>query len=312
MTEHVLITGAAGMIGRAAVRHFRSSGVTTTGLVLDDPGDVDVDRLVMGDVRDRQVLDKALEDVDAVVHLAALATPDSGMADEVFGVNTQATFTVLDAAGERGIRRATIASSINALGYRYGPHVVHPEYLPLDEALPTHAADAYSLSKHVDEATAAAMHRRHGMDVVALRFPMVGGFGEQDSLDARLPPAFDQLASEPGTGASDLWLYLEERDAARALALALTPAEPGAHVAFVAAPVTSVPYRTRDLLDAYYPDVPLRDGLAGRSAPVDLTRARTLLGFEAAHVAPMDVRDLPAGITTPASWPHRPARTGDR
>jgi NAD(P)-dependent dehydrogenase (short-subunit alcohol dehydrogenase family) len=38
--EHVLITGAAGMIGRAAAWHFRRLGVTTTGLVLADPGDL--------------------------------------------------------------------------------------------------------------------------------------------------------------------------------------------------------------------------------------------------------------------------------
>lgn len=186
--EHVLVTGAAGLIGRAATRHFRRLGVDITGLVLDDPGDLKVDRVVVGSAFDRAAVEEALDGVNAVVHLAAIPAPTLGTADEVFAGNTAATFTVLDAAGERGVQRAAIASSINALGYPYSPVAdARPEYLPVDEDLPTKAADPYSLSKVVDEATAAAMARRYGMNVVALRFPFVGGLGEVDELDSRLP-----------------------------------------------------------------------------------------------------------------------------
>jgi nucleoside-diphosphate-sugar epimerase len=289
--QRVLITGAAGAIGRATTRHFAAAGVDVTGLVLEDPGDLEADRVVVGDARDRVAVEEALGGVDAVVHLAAIPAPSLGTADQVFHGNTAATFTVLDAAGERGITRAAIASSINALGYAYSPSIdVHPDYLPLDEDLPTQAADPYALSKFIDEATAAAMVRRHGMSIVALRFPLVGGGAD---IGGRLPYWAEKLTAHPAGGARDLWLHLDSRDAARAIELALSPAEPGAHVVFVAAPVTIVPYHTEDLLELFHPDVPRRRAFPGRTAPVDLSRAEKLLGFSANHVHHTELRELP-------------------
>ncbi|RIQ21467.1 NAD-dependent epimerase/dehydratase family protein [Jiangella rhizosphaerae] len=299
---HVLVTGAAGLIGRAATLRFRSAGVAVTGLVLDDPGDLEVDRVVVGNAADRAAVDEALDGVDAVVHLAAIPAPMLGTPDEVFAGNTAATFTVLDAAGERGVRRAAIASSINALGLGWSPRPrVAPAYLPLDEDLPTEAADPYSLSKYVDEVTAGAMVRRHDMTVVSLRFPFVGGLGEADELDDRLPAHAARVSGDPGLGARDLWLYLETRDAARALDLALRAEVTGSQVVFAAAGRTMAPYRTEDLLDAYYPAVPRRRASPGRTAPVDLSRAERLLGFTAEHLLPDsdEIRDLPTEMRTP-------------
>ncbi|NED94112.1 NAD(P)-dependent oxidoreductase [Phytoactinopolyspora alkaliphila] len=293
--QHALITGAAGLIGRATASHLRDLGFTTTGLVLEDPGDVPVDRVVVGDATDRSAVITALDGVDAVIHLAAIPSPSRGTADEVFAVNTQATFTVLDAAGEAGITHAAIASSINALGYRFGPVPGRPDQLPLHEGLPSQAADPYSLSKLVDEATAAAMARRHGMTVVALRFPMVGS---QEGSSGQLRGFLDHLAANPADGATDFWLYLDDRDAARALALALSPNSPHthhgtAHVAFVAASLTSVPYPTEQLIDRYHPGVPRTRVFPGRAAPVDLSVARELLGFTAEHVVDLPELELP-------------------
>jgi nucleoside-diphosphate-sugar epimerase len=292
--KRILVTGAAGMIGRAVTRHFADLQIPVTALVLDDPGDLPADRVVVGDAEDRDVVTDALDGVDAVVHLAAIPLPTLDTADQVFRTTTAATFTVLDAAGERGVRQTVIASSINAVGLRFGPRPVHPDYLPFDERLPTQAADAYSLSKYVDEATAAAMARRHGLTVVALRFPMVAGLGAVARLDDRLPGFLEWIATDPQRGASDLWLYLEVRDAARAVEAGLGLATPGAHVVTVAAPLTSVPYRTEDLLDAYHPGVPRRARFPGREVPADLSRARELLGFTAEHIVDMPVMDLPA------------------
>ncbi|WP_198664259.1 NAD-dependent epimerase/dehydratase family protein [Jiangella endophytica] len=290
----VLITGAAGLIGRTACRHFAEAGHAVTALVLDDPGDLAADRVVVGDATDRGAVVEALAGAGAVVHLAAIPAPELGSPDAVFAGNTAATFAVLDAAGERGVRNAVIASSINALGYRYGPQQpAHPEYLPLDERTPSRAADPYSLSKVVDELTAQAMHRRHGMDVVALRFPMVAGFGDAAVADGRLPGYLEKIAADPGHAAPDLWLYLETRDAARAAELALRPTRPGAHTVFVAAPENSTPYPTEQLLAAFHPDVPRRRAFTGRTAPVDLTAARELIGFTATRLAGLPARDLP-------------------
>ncbi|HEY1175377.1 MAG TPA: NAD(P)-dependent oxidoreductase, partial [Phytomonospora sp.] len=145
--ERVLVTGAAGLIGRAATWYLARRGVAVTGLVLSDPGDLAVDRVVVGSAGDRASVEKALDGADAVIHLAALPAPSLGTPEEVFCGNTSATFTVLDAAGAAGVRHAVIAGSVNYLGYLFSPvpGQTFPS-LPVDARTPSVAADPYSLS----------------------------------------------------------------------------------------------------------------------------------------------------------------------
>ena len=84
----MLVTGAAGLVGRVVTRVFADHGAAATALVLEDPGDlaeVGADRVVIGDAADVGLVREALADVDAVVHLAALPTPRYGTAQEGFG-----------------------------------------------------------------------------------------------------------------------------------------------------------------------------------------------------------------------------------
>ncbi len=301
--RHVLVTGAAGLIGRAVLRHLRACGIRSTALTLTDPGDLDAlgaDRVVIGDATDPTAVADSLTEVDAVIHLAAIPAPSLASGPEVFGMNTRATYTVLDLAGQAGVRRISIASSINALGIRFSPNpAAAPVYLPLDSDAPTIAADSYSHSKWVDEATATALARRHGFDVVCLRLPLVGGLGHVPELDDRLLADAGRIARDPSLGAPDLWLYLETRDAAAAMADALSPRFHGAHVVHVAAPQTSAPYPTEDLLNRYWPGVGRRREFPGRTAPVDLKAATKLFGFAPQHLLPSDLRLLPDPIATP-------------
>ncbi|MGC5165872.1 NAD-dependent epimerase/dehydratase family protein [Luteimicrobium sp. DT211] len=302
--RRVLVTGAAGLIGRAVLRHLAQRDVPVTALVRTDPGDLatgrgpdadptSVDRVVVGDAADPRVVTDALDGVDAVVHLAAIPSPEGAEAQEVFATNTATTFAVLEAAGVAGVEHVVVAGSINAVGLRFSPVPATPAYLPLDVASPTRAADPYALSKVVGEATARTMHRRHGTTISVLRFPMVGGLGEVPGLDDRLTPFASGTGFDLAVTARDLWSYLETRDAARAAVLALTPAEPGVHVAFVAAPTTYAPYRTAELLARYWPGVEVRRELPGRTVPLDLEPARRLFGFEAEHVLDLPELDLP-------------------
>lgn len=89
-------------------------------------------------------------------------------------------------------------------------------------------------------------------------------------------------------GATEAWAHLDARDAARAIELSLLTEAVGAHAVFVAADTTSVPYPTEDLLDRYPPGVPRLRRFVDREVPIDLTRARTLLGFRAQY--PLEVQ----------------------
>jgi nucleoside-diphosphate-sugar epimerase len=274
--RHVLVTGAGGLLGGAVVEHLLDLGVGVTAM-LHRPADSPAGRVVVGDMTDPGFVRDAVEGADAVVHCAALRAPMMGTAEAVFCGNTAGTFTVLEQAGLAGIRRAVVSSSYSVLGLTFAPVVRHPAYLPIDEATPLQVEDAYAHSKQVDELTAELMWKRHGMTIVALRLPFLGGMS--DTIPARAA----QIARDPASSraAREFWTYLETRDAARACVLGLTEPPPGCHIVTVAAPNTLAPYPTEQLLDAYHPEVPRRRRFPGRSAPFNLDRARDLLHFTA-------------------------------
>jgi len=287
LPDQVLVTGAAGLLGRAVVDHLRGLGVGVTAM-LHRPGDIEADRVVVGSMADAAFVRDAVEGADAVVHCAALRAPMLGTAEEVFCGNVTGTFTVLEQAGRAGVRRAVVSSSYSALGLTFAPTMRHPAYLPIDEQIPLQVEDPYAHSKQVDELTSELMSKRHGMTVVALRLPFLGGIG--DTIRTRA----ERVAIDPGfgTAAREFWTYLETRDAARACLLALTEPPPGCHVVTVAAPTTLAPYPTEQLLAVYHPDVPRRRAFPGRTAPFDLTRSHDLLNFSAEILWETDERDF--------------------
>jgi nucleoside-diphosphate-sugar epimerase len=282
----VLVTGAAGLIGRAVLAALRTEGLDVTALVLQDPGDLDAAAVVVGSAADPDVVRPALRGCDAVIHLAAIPVPYGGTPIQVFGGNVSATFVVLDEAGRAGIEHAVIASSYSATGLPFARELLHPAYVPIDMDLPPQVEDCYALSKQVDELTAQMAHRAYGLNVVALRFPFVGGFGD------RLPKHAALVERELEIGARDVWSYLESRDAARAAVMGLSV--DGLHALYVAAPRTLVPYRTAELLDRFHPSAQRRAPLPGRTVPLDLAPAREVLGFTAQFELDLDERPLPS------------------
>jgi nucleoside-diphosphate-sugar epimerase len=271
--RRVLVTGAGGIIGRRVVGHLLVSGLDVTALTVGDGYRAPVPaRTVVADAADEKAVEAALEGCDAVVHLAALAHPSLGTPREVFTNNVVSTFTVLSAAATRHIKRAVIASSINAFGVPMNPHAPLPAYLPLDEHMPTDIADAYSLSKWVDEQSAMMAARTWGVDVVAFRFPLVK---EPDELRAIAA----EVAKSPEMMMRTGWAYLTVQDAACAIGAALQAPVRGAHVVGLSAIDTLLATPTEELLDSYAAEVPRLRRFSGREALIDTRRARELLGL---------------------------------
>jgi nucleoside-diphosphate-sugar epimerase len=286
MPERVLVTGATGRLGRHVVAALQALGVAVTALDLEPREDLQVDRLVLGNAGDVDVVRRALEGVDGIVHLAAIPVPFRAPSEHVFCGNTAATFTVLEQGAQAGVRRAVIASSWAITGLPFARATRQPAYLPIDEDLPLQIEDPYALSKQVDELVAQSLWWQHGLSVVALRFPFLGG------IEDALPQRAARIAADPAFAARELWMYLETRDAASACALALTAPPEGCHVVGLAAPNTLAPYPTAQLLDAYYPTVPRRTVFQRQAAPIDVGRARSLLGWAPEHLWATDERDL--------------------
>lgn len=289
----VLVTGADGRIGRATVARLRGDGWRVVALAPRfrslTPEDAD---LRIGDATSEVDVAAALEGVDAVVHLAAVPHWEHGTPYEVYTTNVVSTFNVLVQAAQRGLRRAVIASSIQATGVPGNHHDVLPAYYPIDESLPTVHDEWYSLSKYSDELTARMVASHWGMSIVALRFPWV------DEAEALGVVAAD-WARDPVEGVKLGWSYLDVRDAATAVARSLEADVAGSIVVQLAAPRTLVPYDTETLLERYAPDVPRTRIFAGREVPVSTDRAQTILGFVAEH----EIEPAPArfGAASPAA-----------
>lgn len=277
----VLVTGADGRIGRAVTTALAAAGRPVTGLALEWTGPSSADRLVTGDACDIDAVAEALDDVTAVVHTAAIPHPNLGTPYEVFRVNTTATFNVLDQAGRRGIRRAAIASSINAFGVPMNRHDVWPAYFPLDEELPVLHDDPYSLAKFTDEHTARMAHSRWGIDVVAFRLAHVRTMEEAVEASAKLTAG----AGAEVRVAREGWSYIVLDDVVQAFLAALDAPLTGAHVVLLSADDVLPDIPTHELLTRFAPHVPTRAQFPDRTALVDTTRARELLGWAPIHSA---------------------------
>jgi nucleoside-diphosphate-sugar epimerase len=297
----VVVTGAAGGIGRWVVAHLVTRGHEvvavdraapgtarpgtggqrpatppdsySTGPVIPDDGV----SWHLGDVRDPGLLSRAVDGAHALIHLAAIPAPTLGTAYEVFATNTQATFTALEAAGQAGVSRVAIASSISLLGLPYAPTPLSPLSAPIPDDHPNIGSDPYALSKECDEATLRLMHRRFGYQAVALR---ISGVAPLAWFEEQRPA----IEADPGTLANELWAYLDSRDAARAFALAVERDIPGVHAVNVMAPDIRVKTHTSaELMARYHPSTSLTRPLVSRETLFDLSRARELLGFTAQH-----------------------------
>lgn len=102
MIQKVLITGASGFIGRSVTRSFAELGVSVIGLSRSDSI---IDKTYKNvsfydvDLRDKERMLLLLKSFkpDAVIHLAAIASPTHGLVSEIYDVNVLGSECLLDA-----------------------------------------------------------------------------------------------------------------------------------------------------------------------------------------------------------------------
>jgi len=169
----VLVTGGTGNVGRAATRLLAEAGHEVVVIGRSAEAHVENARYEQCDVNDYERFLEVARGHEAIVHLAAIRSPVGNPGREVFRVNDLGTFHVFEAAAEVGIKQVVAASSINALGTFFGDRSPRIEYLPVDEAHPALATDAYSFSKQVMEKIGRYFWDRDGISSIFLRLPAV-------------------------------------------------------------------------------------------------------------------------------------------
>ena len=275
--KRVLVSGSDGRIGRATVEELRAHGYAVTPADLN-PRQPWVTQQV--DFTDLGQVVGLMQGHDAVIHLAAIPSPDAHTADVVFRTNVMSTFNVLEAATILGISNITMASSISALGYAFRHRPFNPLYLPLDEAHPLLSQDCYGLSKMMGEELAEGYRRRSPeMSLVSLRFTFV----VDEEAWTWLPAAREQPTDDISTYGA-FWTFVDVRDAATACRLALEYAQPGNEAFYICAPIIYRKEDIRDLMAKHFPgDYPIGDAVRGAASPVDVKKAERLLGWKARY-----------------------------
>lgn len=121
-----------------------------------------------GDVRDVDVLDRAMDGTDFVFHLAAMwLLHCRDFPRTAFHVNLEGTYNVLEACVKHHVKKLVYSSSASV----YGDAVE----VPMTESHPFNNRNFYGATKIAGEAMCTAFNDRYGLPVVGLRYMNVYG-----------------------------------------------------------------------------------------------------------------------------------------
>src|SRR5690606_21062338 len=136
----VVVTGAHGKVGRAAVQALTRAGHEVTAVDLTRPvwerTDPAEPAYVQADLTDAGQAFAVVRGAEAVVHAAALPDPTHNPPHVVFRTNLMATFNMVEAAVVLGVRRFVNISSETVPGFFFPERPFLPSYAPIDEDHP--------------------------------------------------------------------------------------------------------------------------------------------------------------------------------
>ncbi len=179
----LLITGGAGFIGSHLCDKYVKEGHTVVCLDNFMSGnlmnirhllDYRNFKLIKGDVRVFDLLEKIMRDVDVVFHLAAQIHVDRSYVEPrlTYDINVMGTQNVLEVARLHDTTRMIHASTSEVYG--------SAQYAPIDEKHPLNAPHPYGASKIAADRMCYAYTKTYGMDISILRLFNVFGPRQRD------------------------------------------------------------------------------------------------------------------------------------
>lgn len=216
----ILITGGAGMVGRALAEALPARDVIVTDLSDRGlPEGLEFRRMDVTGTDPDQVIGAIRPEV--VVHLASIVTPPPGMTRaQAHAVDVTGTRHVLEACVAHGVRRLVVTSS----GAAYGYHADNP--VPLTEDAPCRGNPEFAYADHkrqVEEMLAAARARHPGLEQVVLRVGTVLGAG----VDNQITALFRRRRLLAIRGSDSPFVFIWTRDLARIVRRAATDGPAG-------------------------------------------------------------------------------------
>lgn len=179
----ILITGGAGFVGSHLCDKYTREGHNV--LCLDNLMSGNLTHishlldyrnfnLIEGDIRDIELLQTVMRDVEVVFHLAAQIHVDRSYAEPglTYDINVMGTQNILEHARLHGVRRVVYSSTSEVYG--------SAQYVPIDEKHPLSAPHHYGASKIAADRMCYAYNISYGMDVAILRMFNIFGPHQRD------------------------------------------------------------------------------------------------------------------------------------
>ena len=288
--KRILFTGGTGKAGRHVIPYLLKQGYRVLNIDLEPLNYPSVDNLI-ADITDSGQIFNAMTSYagfdemesgtgvpkfDAVVHFAAipriLIKPDN----ETFRVNAMGTYNVIEAAVKLGIKKIIIASSETTYGVCFSDGKTDPKVLPLEEDYEVDPMDSYGLSKVVNEKTAQSFQRRSGFDIYALR---IGNVIEPHEYKELFPHYF----KNPEVRRRNTFSYIDARDLGQIVDLCIQKDGLGYQVFNAGNDHNGAVIPTMELIDKFYPNVPVSRDLEEHEALYSNRKIREVLGFKEQH-----------------------------
>jgi CDP-glucose 4,6-dehydratase len=177
--RRILVTGAAGLLGRSLTAELTNRGARVVGIDLawtaTETAEAGALTAVVGDIRDRPLVDRILRDErpDTVIHLAAQTLVGPSVEDPIatFSNNVEGSWTVLDACRVAGtVERIVVASSDKAYGDAGGR--------PYRETMALRPDHPYDASKAMTDLLARTYARTYGLPAAITRCANLYGGGD--------------------------------------------------------------------------------------------------------------------------------------
>ena len=191
----ILVTGAAGFIGSHLTEYLVKKGFTIIAFDrynsnnywgwLENSKYKNNFEVILGDVRDYDSVSKAMQDCDAVYHLAALIgipySYDSPLA--YIRTNIEGTYNVLEAAKSLNLDQVMITSTSETYGTA--------QYVPIDENHPLVGQSPYSATKIAADQLSISYYRSFNLPVKIVR--PFNTYGPRQSARAIIPTIISQI-----------------------------------------------------------------------------------------------------------------------
>jgi nucleoside-diphosphate-sugar epimerase len=277
----VLITGAAGLIGREVTQTLVQQGheVVATDRVKNDLSPAG--HFVVGDLESGEFVSSLDFNCDAVIHLGSIPSPVTDSDEKVFHNNVMGTYHVFASAVENQVPLVIYASSLSIYGTAWSGPWTSPAYVPVDEAHPLNHYESYALSKEVNERSADMWANRSKTAFVGFRFPFCNSEFEIRELARKMREGDKEVLTQ---GAKILWGYLDIRDASQAILTVMKKGAKGSTTYNFAAPDSTAPKPTTEMLVEYHPTSVMKIPFPDYASIIDCTRWYAAYGYEPQHL----------------------------